>query len=148
MSEPKPIAWRPPARIRPIAIGVVRRGEDLLLMAVRDDAGNLKGWRPLGGGIEFGERAADAVRRELAEELGLTIADPRLLGVVENLYEHEGANGHEIVFVFEVAFADPAAYARDRFSFRDAEADLCAEWVRWLDVPGDQLFPTALKDLL
>jgi hypothetical protein len=43
--------WRPPPVVRPIAIGIVRRGDDLLLMAVRNDDGAIKGWRPLGGSI-------------------------------------------------------------------------------------------------
>jgi hypothetical protein len=55
---PRMSTWRPPSIVRPIAVGVVRRRDELLLMAVRDDDGTLKGWRPLGGAIEFGERAA------------------------------------------------------------------------------------------
>ena len=50
--------WRPKPCIRALAIGVVRRGEELLVVAVADDAGVIKGWRPLGGTIELGERAA------------------------------------------------------------------------------------------
>ena len=53
---------------------LVRRGDELLLMVVRSDDGAIKGYRPLGGSIEFGERAADALKREFTEELGLAIA--------------------------------------------------------------------------
>jgi ADP-ribose pyrophosphatase YjhB (NUDIX family) len=59
--------WHPTSLVRPIAIGVVRRHKELLLMAVRNDDGHVSGWRPLGGSIEFGERAADALEREFAE---------------------------------------------------------------------------------
>jgi ADP-ribose pyrophosphatase YjhB (NUDIX family) len=69
-------AWRPAPVIRPIAIGVIRRDDRLLVMAVRDDHDNLKGWRPLGGTIEFGERAADALKREFIEELDQPIQEP------------------------------------------------------------------------
>lgn len=51
-------------------------------MAVEDDAGITRGWRPLGGTIEFGERAADALRREMVEEIGQAIAEPTLLAVL------------------------------------------------------------------
>src|SRR5262245_42134260 len=82
--------WRPPQIVRPIAIGLVRRGEDLLVAAVQDDAGLIKGWRPLGGTIEFGERASAALQREFIEELGLAITEPQLLTLMEDLYEHHG----------------------------------------------------------
>src|SRR5262245_32464212 len=111
--------WRPPPMVRPISIGIVRRGDALLLMTVRADDGSIKGWRPLGGTIEFGERAADTLKRELAEELGLAITEPRLLTVLENLYTHQGTAGHEIVFVFKTHLVDEAAYGRDGFTFDD-----------------------------
>ena len=118
-----------PPIVRPIAIGVVWRGSELLLIAVRD-AGALIGWRPPGATIEFGERAADALRREFLEELGEPIADPEPLSVLENLYTHGGTPGHEIVLVFKTAFVDAAAYARERFEFQDG---LHAQEGRWID---------------
>jgi ADP-ribose pyrophosphatase YjhB (NUDIX family) len=42
--------------------------------------------RLLGGHVESGEYAADAVRRELMEEIGQPLRDVELLGVVENLF--------------------------------------------------------------
>jgi ADP-ribose pyrophosphatase YjhB (NUDIX family) len=142
--------WRPRPAIRPVVIALIRRGEELLAAEVRDDAGALMGWRPLGGAIEFGERAAEALRRELLEEIGQTIADPALLTVLENHYEHHGARGHEIVFVFQAAFNDPSAYRRDSFEFDDAGAHNSARWVdlaRFRD-RRDQLFPAGLLDVL
>ncbi len=103
-------AWRPAKVIRPIAIGVIRRDDRLLVMAVRDDDDNLEGWRPLGGTIEFGERAADALKREFIEELDQPIEEPTPLTVLENFYLHHGTHGHEIVFAFEAAFANEEAY--------------------------------------
>jgi ADP-ribose pyrophosphatase YjhB (NUDIX family) len=121
--------WRPPSIVRPIAVGVVRRRDELLLMAVRNDDGAIKGWRPLGGSIEFGERAADALKREFAEELGLAIAEPALLTVIENLYSHHGAAGHEIVFVFETKLADETHYREDALSFDDAGVHNEVRWI-------------------
>jgi len=40
-----------------------------------------------GGGIEPGERAAQAAVREVREEVDATLVEPRLLGVVENLFQ-------------------------------------------------------------
>jgi ADP-ribose pyrophosphatase YjhB (NUDIX family) len=142
--------WRPPSIVRPIAVGVVRRGEELLLMAVQDDDGTIKGWRPLGGTIEFGERAADTLAREFAEELGLAIAEPELLTVLENHYSHHGARGHEIVFVFETRFADDADYDREAFTFDDGGVRNEARWVALADFLGGEteLFPVGLLERL
>jgi ADP-ribose pyrophosphatase YjhB (NUDIX family) len=144
------VVWRPPSVVRPIAVGVIRRRKELLLMAVRNDNGSIKGWRPLGGSIEFGERAADALKREFAEEIGLAVAEPTLLTVIENLYSHHGAAGHEIVFVFEATLADDAYYSREAFSFDDV--GVCNE-VRWVALAhflrGEaELFPAGLLERL
>lgn len=47
--------WRPHPHVRVVAIGLHWRDGRLLAAEVRDDAGRLKGVRPLGGEIEFGE---------------------------------------------------------------------------------------------
>ncbi|WP_348632831.1 NUDIX domain-containing protein [Rhizobium sp. BK068] len=76
---------RPSNRIRVKAIGLHWRDGRLLAAEVRDDSGRVTG-RPLGGSVEFGERAEAAVRREFKEELGVEI---RLVSgplVIENLY--------------------------------------------------------------
>ena len=141
-----PTTWRPHPGIRAVAIGVIRRGADLLVVAVQDDAGAIKGWRPLGGTIEFGERAPDTLKREFVEELGLTIAEPTPIAVLENLYEHHGVRGHEIVFVFETAFTDSAAWGREAFQFHDGGVDNHARWIA-IDrfrSGEQQLFPAGL----
>jgi ADP-ribose pyrophosphatase YjhB (NUDIX family) len=143
--------WRPAPTIRPIAIGVVRREDEILAMAVADDSGTVKGWRPLGGGVAFGERAVDAVRREYMEELGLSITEPRLLAVLENIYEHHGAPGHEIVFVYETSFEDRSAYERDGFDCCEGDMRLTARWIaltRFEDEGAPALYPDGLMQAI
>jgi len=82
--------WRPAPQIRPKAIGILWRGDAILVCAVPNDDGTTKGWRPLGGTIEFGETAAQTLKRELFEEIGATVSIGAQLGVIENIYTHQG----------------------------------------------------------
>ncbi|MGI8691387.1 MAG: NUDIX hydrolase [Geodermatophilaceae bacterium] len=91
--------------IRPIAVAVVRRGDDLLVFRGEDRGAEF--FRPLGGGIEFGETAEAALRREFTEELAVTLGAVRLLGVLENQFVLAGVPGHEIVFVFAAELSGP-----------------------------------------
>lgn len=140
--------WRPQPKICFKALGLHWRDGRLLAAEVLDDAGRVKGVRPLGGSVEFGETAQAAVIREFQEELGI---DVQVLGppiFLENIYTHEGQTGHDVMAVYEVAFP-PGAFATDtRIAFHDGEILCHAEWVDidTLDIPGrPDLYPTGLK---
>jgi ADP-ribose pyrophosphatase YjhB (NUDIX family) len=135
--------------IRPIAVAVPRRGEDLLVFEFHDATKDETFYRPLGGGIEFGETAEAAVRRELREELDVELLDVRLLGVLENLFHAFGRDGHEIVFVFDCRLAVQSFYERDTVG---EILDGAGTKVMWRSLSsftaGSPLYPTGLADLL
>jgi ADP-ribose pyrophosphatase YjhB (NUDIX family) len=138
------------APVRVIATGLIRRQDELLLMAVHDSTGELTGWRPLGGAVEFGEKATDALKREFIEELGQPIRDLRQLCVLESLFVYDGKPGHEIVFVFDARFQDADAYHTQQFAFMDGSANLVAQWVGLSDLREGRfsLFPDGLLERL
>ncbi len=144
--------WRPHQTIRVKALGLHWRQNRLLAARVYDDAGELKGVRPLGGTIEFGETAEDALVREFQEELGLEInisSQPRFF---ENIYTHEGQTGHEYLVLFDVEFPEDAYVDQDEITFAEDNGALCsAAWFSLddLDAPnGPKLFPEGLKGKL
>ena len=137
-------------RIRVKAICVLRRGTELLLSFAIDPDTGLRYARPLGGGVEPGERAADAVRREFQEEIGADLTSIRPLGVVENLFTWRGHQHHEVIFVFTGEFANRDLYGRDSFVVQEAVCDGPAEWVDVARVlAGDPIvYPPELLPLL
>ena len=135
-------------QIRHLAICVFRHQNRILVAPGFDDVHNERFFRPLGGGIEFGELAADALRREIHEELGLAIKDPVRLGVLENRFQFRGKPGHEIVFVFDATFVDEAVYARDNIPILEGGWDGPAEWLNIEATIPRPLYPTGLEDLL
>lgn len=146
---PKP--WRPRPAVRAIAIAIFRREDHILAGPVYDDDGQIKGWRPLGGGIEFGERAADTLVRELHEETGQKICNIHQIGVLENLFDHHGQTGHEIVLVFEARFAQAAIYTADQLSYKEqGGVEMHAKWVSLSKARAGRvaLYPDGLAALL
>jgi ADP-ribose pyrophosphatase YjhB (NUDIX family) len=138
-------------RIRPLAICVFRREDGAILVAPGfDTVKQQRFYRPLGGEIEFGERAEDAVRREIREELGCEIEDVRLLGVSENIFTFLGAEGHELVWTYEARLADAPLYEREVVECREGESAFEAHWVPLeVFVRGEApLFPDGLLQTL
>lgn len=99
--------------IRVIAICLFRRGDSILVTEGLDNSTNRRYARPLGGGVELGETSEQAVLREIREEIGAEVRDLKLLGVLENLFELEGQQRHEVVFVYDGQFADRSLYERE-----------------------------------
>lgn len=135
--------------IRPLVLGVVRRGDELLVLVGHDAVKGQTFHRPLGGGIEFGELSEQALHREFAEELAVDLTGVQLLGMLENVFEFEGRPGHEIVVVYAADIADPAFYERpDPGPILDEGTPV--RWLPLADVVAGRavLYPDGLVDLV
>lgn len=97
-----------PRRIRVLALAVLVHRDHLLCARGFDEVKQQTFYRPLGGGVDFGERAADAAVRELREEIARAVQVRELLAVTENLFTFNGAPGHEICFEYIAGFAPGA----------------------------------------
>ncbi len=84
--------------------------------------------RLVGGGVEFGETSLEAVVREVREELGATLIDPALLGVLENHFELDGEPGHEVVFVYSGTLDPPETVPPEGGMFADNDQPMPVEW--------------------
>lgn len=102
--------------------------------------------RPAGGGIEFGELAADTVTRELREEYGLAVTVVRRLGVLENLFTYDGLPGHEIVLVLEAELCRATDYRPESRPCVDRPG-VVGTWRSLLET-AIPLYPAGLTDLI
>ncbi len=137
--------------IRPKALCVFRRGDQILVFRATDPASGEVFYRPFGGEIEFGERAEATIAREIAEEIGEPIDDLRLLGVLENRFAYNGEPGHEIVFVFDGNFTDPRVADSGAVQGRDESGNiLLGAWIelRAFGARHPRLYPNGLLQLL
>ena len=142
---------QPVPRIRAKVVCVFRRDDGAILVnEAYDSVERERYWGPPGGGVEFGERVADAVRREMREELGAELCDVALLGTLENVFTYEGEPRHELVFVFTARFADAARYAEEEVAGDEEGERFVARW-KALDFfagGGAPLYPKGLLEML
>jgi 8-oxo-dGTP pyrophosphatase MutT (NUDIX family) len=141
-------------KIRPLAICLFRRGERILVVEGYDPLKRERFYRPLGGGIEFGERGEETVQRELLEEIQAEAQDIQYLFTLENIFTFNGGRGHEIVLVYDGRLKDENLYAREVIEGSEydpfRQAPLKAVWMR-VDELGEGreiLYPDGLLEKL
>jgi 8-oxo-dGTP pyrophosphatase MutT (NUDIX family) len=128
---------------RPLVLGIFRRGPLVLIGEGYDRVRDQRFYRPLGGQIEPGETAEEALVREMREELGDEIHSIRHLGELDNRFVFEGRQGWEQVHLLEAEFVSSAA---PHVNSVDAEG-----WnLKWVDPDALDLplYPDGLADLL
>ena len=129
------------------AMAVIRRPRDGALLVSESDSGPEPPFqRPLGGHVEFGEYALDTIHREFREEIGQVLTGVRRLGVLENIFGWRGGTEHEVVFIFEAAFLDAAAYEIEEQRILDNPARRVL-W-RAADAVSPPFYPAGLMELI
>lgn len=138
-------------RIRVVALGVVRREDEILVFESESPESGVF-YRPLGGEVEFGEGSVDALRRAFREELEVELQGVEEVGTFEDVFTYQGERCHELFRVYEASFAQRWPYRLDSFPGYDADADEEFD-CRWKPlsslVDGDEtLYPTGLAGRL
>lgn len=140
-----------PNKVRPLAICLFRWEGKVLVAEGYDRVKGQTFYRPLGGKIEFGERGAETVIREVREEIGAEARDLVYLGTLENLFTYEGQPGHEIVLVYDGRLADEALYGREMEGRDDGALRFAARWLPLSLFQGAEappLYPDGLMELI
>ena len=142
-------------RIRALAICVFRRDDRILVAEGYDAIKDEYFYRPLGGGIEFGESSMETICRELREELNVEVDKESLkyLGTLENIFTFNGAPGHEIIRIYDGVLSEAGLYDQVVMEGKEAEQDgevIRAMWKNLAEFESGQsiLYPTGLLELL
>jgi 8-oxo-dGTP pyrophosphatase MutT (NUDIX family) len=140
-------------QIRPIAICIFLNNNKILVAEGYDPVKVETFYRPLGGGIEFGERSKETICRELMEEVNIEVDQQslRYLGAVENIFMFNGSPGHEIVVVYDGVLKESGLYEQAEIIGKEANGEeIRAVW-KDLDefITGKSiLYPTGLVEML
>ncbi len=139
--------------IRPIAICVFLKNNKILVAEGYDPVKDEYFYRPLGGGIEFGENSADTICREMLEEIHVEVDRQSLkyLGAVENIFHFNGTAGHEIVLIYDGTLKESALYEQAVITGKEANGeDIRAVWkdLAEFGVGKSILYPTGLLEML
>jgi ADP-ribose pyrophosphatase YjhB (NUDIX family) len=134
-------------RIENSAKAIIIENDAILLIRYRDSSEmGLGDWYSLPGGRQrFGETVVEALVRECREEIGAKVRPQRLLFVREYIHaRHElatkGRDQHKVEFMFQCSIEPRTGKASDP----DPD-QASAEWVKLEQVPGINVFPTALR---
>ena len=122
--------------------------QDGRLLAMRD--GNSPYFYLPGGRIQLHEAAADALRRELREELAIEANIVRPLWVNESFFTEDvtGERFHELCFYYLVDVSDTGLPARgEAFSLTDGANGRVNrfEWLPFERVKSEYLYPLFIK---
>jgi ADP-ribose pyrophosphatase YjhB (NUDIX family) len=96
--------------------------------------------RLLGGHVEFGERAAEALAREIMEEIEAECTVGPLLEVIENSFTHEGEPGQEVVFLYAADLTDQGFYKRETIPMIEPDKEKIAVWTPLDDLLEGRVF--------
>lgn len=138
-------------QIRPIALCVFFNNNRILVFEGHDPIKGETFYRPLGGGIEFGERSEDAVRRELKEEINVDVGEVRYLGTLENIFTFNGNSYHEIVLIYDGTLIESGLYDQAVIKGKEANGDdIRAMWksLDEFESGGLILYPNGLLNLI
>ncbi len=140
----------PVGAIRPLVAAVIRDRDRLLVWEDHNpDTGEVVAV-PLAGGIEFGETGAEAIARELQEEIGATVTRADYLGTIEDIFDWDGQKRHELYLLYDVDIAERAVYEAEEVPVVEPDGtSYVARWRSLRELDGaTRLVPDGLLALI
>jgi 8-oxo-dGTP pyrophosphatase MutT (NUDIX family) len=133
---------------RLVALCIICRQNTFLVTEIIDPQNGHILHRPPGGGIEPGESAEDAVRRELWEELNVRLKNLKCIGTVEYSWFYKGNETVERASLFWANAADDPRLSRGETpDLREADGQCLRTFWRPFD-EGHKPYPPVCPPML
>ena len=100
-----------------------------------------------GGRVEIGESSIESLKREMVEELGANISIVSLKAIIENFFNFDGYDYHELQYVYVAKFEDESIQNHTG-EFIGIEAKDYYEWFSFEDLDKINYKPAMLKDAI
>ena len=113
--------------IRPIALGIAKKDNKILVSKGFDKVKNQTFYRCLGGGIEFLETSREALKREYKKELNINIDVKEFCGISENIFTYQGKDAHEIIFFYNIELNENDI--KEKYHIIDDNCETDAYWI-------------------
>ncbi len=134
--------------IRSVALLLTVKNDKILVIAANDYVKNEDFYRLIGGGIEFGETGAEALKREVEEEINTEIKNVKYLGLIENIFNFEGKKMHELALVYRADFKDKSIYKKQSMKILDSRHPQKAYWLNKKAVLKEKFYPEGLNKFI
>ena len=123
---------------------IFRNGDKILL---HHDLNSVHYTLP-GGRVKEGETTAEAIKREVTEEMGQNIKIIKPASFIENLFTMDGKKYHEILLTYEIEFLDKTMYEKEKMHTIEKNKDLEFVWFDKNKLDDIVFVPNILKTLL
>jgi len=97
-----------------------------------------------GGRVEMGESSMESLKREMVEELGVNITVVGLKAIIENFFNFDNYDYHELQFVYVAKFDDKVIENHSEVFVGIEEKDLY-EWFNFDELDKINYKPEALR---
>lgn len=114
-----------------VGVAIIKNGR--VLLGKRKNAHGDGCWAFPGGHLEFNEDICDCAAREVAEEIGLMIKNPRHWTFTNDIFEKEGKHYVTLFIIAETENDEPQILEPDKCE--------CWEWFEWNDLPRPLFVP-------
>lgn len=138
-----------PNQIRVISLGAVKGNDGkYLFFKGYDKVKDEYFYRAVGGGVDFLEKATNAVKREFMEEIKAEIEVFDCLGFFENIFNFNGKDYHEYVMIYDVEFLDKSLYNVETIAGNEDNGEsFTCEWID-LKTVKENIYPQGIKDII
>jgi ADP-ribose pyrophosphatase YjhB (NUDIX family) len=118
----------------------IENGHVLLHKMVGDEH-----WSLPGGRVRMMEDSKTSLKREISEELGIQVNVNQLLWIVENFFEYNRENYHELGLYYKVTAENGAAYFKEGDFYGTEGNRLIFRWVPLNQLEEIPLYPLFLR---